>query len=155
MKSDPNWSKWVEWLGEEPKPGTISKDVYGMLAARQIWESFQEIVRVAPEEARKYGTFHSWFNASYLQAQGLAIRRQVEVSNDVVSLGRLLDRIAESRRAPYLASGTSPNTIRTTIVSRTSSSTRWLVLERPRSTRAFRSPNWSAFDARRSRSGPG
>jgi hypothetical protein len=107
LKPDPNWTKWVEWLGKEAKPGTISRDVFGMLAARQIWESFQEIVRVAPEEARKYGTFHTWFNASYLQAQGLAVRRQVEVADDVVSLGRLLDRIAKSpsviSRARYLA----------------------------------------------------
>jgi hypothetical protein len=107
MKPDPNWAKWIEWLGREPKPGTISKDVFGMLAARQIWESFQEIVAVAPEEARKFTTFHSWFNASYFQAQGLAVRRQVEVRNDIVSLGRLLDRVAKSSsvlsRERYLA----------------------------------------------------
>lgn len=43
----------------------------------------------------------------YLRSQGLAVRRQVEVSDDVVSLGRLLDRIAKSpnvlSRERYLA----------------------------------------------------
>ena len=107
MKPDPTWNKWSAWLGNEPQPGTIYKDVVDMMVARQIWESFNAIVGVAPENARKYGTFHSWFNASYLQAQGLAVRRQVEVRDDVVSLGRLLDRIAKSpnvlSRRRYLA----------------------------------------------------
>ena len=107
MKPDPTWDKWASWLGREPKPGTIYKDVVGMLVARQIWEGFQAIVGVAPNDAKKYGTFHSWFNGSYIRSQGLAVRRQVEVSDDVVSLGRLLDRIAKSpnvlSRARYLA----------------------------------------------------
>lgn len=96
MKPDPTWNKWAAWLGREPKPGTIYKDVVDMRAARQIWEGFQAIVGVAPDDAKRFGTFHSWFNASYVRSQGLAIRRQVEVSDDVVSLGRLLDRIAKS-----------------------------------------------------------
>lgn len=107
MKPDPTWSKWADWLGRDPKPGTIYKDVVDMRAARQIWESFQAIVGVAPDEAKKFGTFHSWFNSSYIRSQGLAIRRQVEVRDDVVSLGRLLDRIAKSpnvlSRERYLA----------------------------------------------------
>lgn len=107
MKKNPTWSKWVEWLGKDPKPGTIYKDVVDMLAARQLWESFQAIVGVAPDHAKKYGAFHSWFNGSYIRSQGLAVRRQVEVREDVVSLGRLLDRIAKSpnvlSRDRYLA----------------------------------------------------
>jgi hypothetical protein len=32
---------WAEWLGEDPKPGTIYKDVLDMRAARRVWEAFQ------------------------------------------------------------------------------------------------------------------
>lgn len=107
VKPDPNWDKWVEWLGDGAKPGTISKDVVGMRAARRVWEGLQTIVGVAPDEAKKYGTFHSWANGNYIRSQGLAVRRQVEVRYDVVSLGRLLDGIAKSpnviSRNRYLA----------------------------------------------------
>jgi hypothetical protein len=104
---NPTWQKWAEWLGEDPKPGTIYKDVLDMRAARRVWEGFHAIVGLAPEDARKYGTFHSWVNGNYIRSQGLAARRQVDVADDVVSLGRLLDRIAKSpsvlSRKRYLA----------------------------------------------------
>lgn len=107
VSSNPTWRKWAEWLGEDPEPGTIYKDVLDMRAARRVWEGFQAIVGVAPEEARKFGTFHSWVNGNYVRSQGLAVRRQVDVDDDVVSLGRLLDRIAKSpgvlSRERYLA----------------------------------------------------
>jgi len=47
MKPDPTWNKWSAWLGNEPQPGTIYKDVVDMMVARQIWESFNAIVGVA------------------------------------------------------------------------------------------------------------
>jgi hypothetical protein len=119
-------SRWFEWRMEGPNyvwpddrawivateidgfsTCTIYKDVVDMMAARQIWEGFQAIVEVAPDDAKKYGTFHSWFNGSYIRSQALAIRRQVEVRDDVVSLGRLLDRITKApnvlTRDRYLA----------------------------------------------------
>jgi hypothetical protein len=96
MNTDPNWTEWAEWLGKDGEPGPISKEVFGMLAARQMWESFQDIVSNAPRDARKHRVFHSWFNASYLQAQGLAVRRQADADSSVVSLGRLLVRVAKS-----------------------------------------------------------
>jgi hypothetical protein len=95
VEADPTWDQWAAWLGREPKPGTIYKDVVDMRAARRVWEGFQTIVGGAPEDARKYGTFHSWVNGNYIRSQGLAIRRQVDLSDDVVSLGRLLDHIAK------------------------------------------------------------
>jgi hypothetical protein len=107
MKPDETWDKWVEWLGDVTKPGTIAKDIVDMRAGRRVWEGFQTIVGVAPEEARKYSTFHTFFNGSYIRSQGLAVRRQVEVADDVVSLGRLLDRISKAphvlTRERYLA----------------------------------------------------
>jgi hypothetical protein len=68
----------------------INRDVVGMLAEREIWQMFQDIVGVAPDGATRYGTFHSWLNRNYLATQGLAVRRQVDARNDVISLGRLL-----------------------------------------------------------------
>jgi hypothetical protein len=107
MEPNPTWTAWGKWLGSAGQPGTICKDVVDMLVARQIWESFNAIVGVAPIEARKNGTFHSWFNSSYARTQGLAIRRQVEARDDVVTLGRLLDRISKApnvlSRERYLA----------------------------------------------------
>ena len=61
MKPNPTWDKWVEWLGREPTPGTIYKDVVDMRAARRVWEGFQAIISVAPEEAKTFSTFHSFF----------------------------------------------------------------------------------------------
>lgn len=107
MSSNTTWRKWAEWLGEDPTPGTIYKDVVDMRAARRVWEGLQTIVGVAPEGARKYGTFHLWVNGNYVRSQGLAVRRQAEVRSDVVSLGRLLDRVAKApavlSRERYLA----------------------------------------------------
>jgi hypothetical protein len=107
VEPDPKWSKWVEWLGKEPKRGTIYGDVLGMRAARRVWEGFNAILYVAPDDAKKYGTFHSFFHQNYIRAQGLGVRRQIEVRDDVVSLGRLLDRISKSpnviTRDRYLA----------------------------------------------------
>lgn len=70
VRPNPTWQKWAEWLGEDPKPGTICKDVIDMRAARRVWEGFQAIVGVAPEDARKYGTFHSWVNGNYSGRRG-------------------------------------------------------------------------------------
>jgi hypothetical protein len=95
MKPNPTWNQWAAWLGKDPVPGTIFKDVVDMRAARRVWEGFQTIVGVAPEGARKFGTFHTWVNGNYIRSQGLAVRRQVDVADDVVSLGRLLDHIAK------------------------------------------------------------
>ena len=107
VRPDPNWNKWAEWLGDGPGQVTIYGDLHGLRAARRVWEGFQTIVYVAPDEAKKYGNFHSFLDQSYIRSQGLGVRRQVEVSDDVVSLGRLLDRISKSpsvvTRERYLA----------------------------------------------------
>lgn len=107
MDDDTIWDCWACWLGREPSRGTIYHDVVGMRASRQIWERFQAIVGGSPEEARRFGTFHSWVNGNYLLCQGLAIRRQVDKRTDVVSLRRLLDEIEANphviSRARYLA----------------------------------------------------
>lgn len=94
MTDDDAWDLWSEWLGREPTVGTIHKDIIDMLAARRVWRGFNAIVAEAPLGARKYGTFHSWFNASYARTQALAIRRQMDSRDDVISLVRLLKQVA-------------------------------------------------------------
>ena len=107
MEPNPTWSGWAAWIGRDPEPGTIYKEIVDMRASRRVWEGMQAIIDVSPQDAKKYGTFHSWMNGNYVRSQGMAVRRQVEVDDDVVSLGRLLDRIAKSpnvlSRERYLA----------------------------------------------------
>ncbi len=34
VSPNPTWQTWAEWLGEDPKPGTIYKDVLDMRCGR-------------------------------------------------------------------------------------------------------------------------
>ena len=87
---DGEFMRWGEWL-----EGPIYQDIIGMVAARQIWQDFQDLVDEAQRNAlRTFGTFNSWLSRSYAATQAVGLRRQAEVRNDVVSLGRLLDRMA-------------------------------------------------------------
>jgi hypothetical protein len=105
--ADADWDRWSAWLGNEPKAGTIYGDLLYLRAARRIWEGFQSIVSVAPEDARKYGSFHTFFDQAYIRSQGMGVRRQADIRDDVVSLGRLLDRVSKAAgvvtRKRYLA----------------------------------------------------
>ena len=87
------------WLGRSPDRGTIYGDVLGLQAARYVWFGFQDIVHVAPDAAKRYGTFHSLFDQNYIRSQGLGVRRQVEVRKDVISIGRLLDGVSKNAGA--------------------------------------------------------
>lgn len=64
-----------------------------MLVFRKIWRGFALIHDSAPDQARKNATFAWWIRWNYARAMGSAIRRQVDVREDVVSLGRLIDRV--------------------------------------------------------------
>lgn len=90
---DQEWESWQAWLGDEPKGQTIYAEVVEMLAFRKIWCGFTVIHNSAPEQARKNATFLWWVRWNYARAMGSAIRRQVDVRDDVVSLGRLIDRV--------------------------------------------------------------
>jgi hypothetical protein len=87
------WETWQAWLGEEPKGQTIYAEVVEMLAFRKVWRGFAVIHNNAPEQARSNATFSWWVRWNYARAMGSAIRRQVDVRDDVVSLGRLIDRV--------------------------------------------------------------
>jgi hypothetical protein len=104
MRPDPEeeWARWVDWLGEGPAP-SIWDDVVAMMASRQVWEAFQIVYKSAPEvvRTRRNPTFYSWITDGYTRRQGLAIRRQVDMDRDVISLAGLIDRV---RRHPDVLS---------------------------------------------------
>jgi hypothetical protein len=90
---DLEWRTWREWLGPEPTGQTVYAEVVEMLVFRKIWQGFAMIHDAAPEQARTNGTFVWWLRWNYARSIGSAIRRQTEVRDDVVSLGRLIDRV--------------------------------------------------------------
>jgi hypothetical protein len=93
IDSDLEWKTWREWLGTDSTGQTISAEVVEMLSFRKIWLGFAMIHDAAPEQARKNATFVLWLRWNYARSMGSAIRRQTDVRDDVVSLGRLIDRV--------------------------------------------------------------
>jgi hypothetical protein len=64
-----------------------------MLAFRKIWQGFAVIQDTAPEQVRENDMFQWWLRWNYARSMGSSIRRQTDVRDDVVSLGRLIDRV--------------------------------------------------------------
>jgi hypothetical protein len=93
IDADIEWQTWREWLGGEPTGQTIFAEVVEMLAFRKIWQGFAMIQDTAPEKVRENDMFQWWLRWNYARSMGSSIRRQTDVRNDVVSLGRLIDRI--------------------------------------------------------------
>jgi hypothetical protein len=87
------WETWQEWLGREPKGRTIYAEMVELQVFRKIWRGFMVIQNRAPEQARRNATFQWWVSWNYARAMGSAIRRQVDTGGEVVSLGRLIDRV--------------------------------------------------------------
>jgi hypothetical protein len=98
---DEEWARWIAWLGEEGRGPSIWEDVLAMMASRQIWDGLRTVQNQAPVAALKNATFWSWAAENYVRRQALAIRRQVDLDKDVVSLGRLIDQV---RRYPHVLS---------------------------------------------------
>jgi hypothetical protein len=93
IDADREWESWRTSLGDEPKGLTIYAEIVEMLSFRKTWQGFALIHDAAPDQARKNATFLWWVRWNYGRAMGSAIRRQVDVRDDVVSLGRLVDRV--------------------------------------------------------------
>jgi hypothetical protein len=93
MNPDEEWALWRKWLGREPKGHTINAEVVEMLAFRKVWRAFGLVQKWAPEQTREYSIFPWWINWNYARSMGLAVRRQLDRGPDVVSLGRLIDRV--------------------------------------------------------------
>jgi hypothetical protein len=86
-------ARWIRWLGK-PQSGGIWDDIIPMLASRQIWERYMEIVQANPA-IQSPANFHQWVRVNYVVAQALAIRRQVDRDKRTVSLRRLMDEIID------------------------------------------------------------
>jgi hypothetical protein len=93
MDHDQIWEEWQAWLGDETPGATIWREVVEMLAFRKVWKGFSIVVENAPQEATQDQTFSWWIRWNYARSQGSAIRRQVEVRQDVISLARLIDSV--------------------------------------------------------------
>jgi hypothetical protein len=95
VNANEEWERWGVWLGDDSNAPSIFKDVIGMLYTRQVWDGFQVVYGNAPVDARKDATFQSWITQNYVRAQGLGVRSKVDVDSDVISIGRLIDRVAK------------------------------------------------------------
>lgn len=93
MDEDREWEQWRAWLGDAPEGRTIYDAVVNMMMRRQVWDRFAVVVKNAPERAQRDGTFVWWVRWNYERSQGIAIRTQVEVRGDVMTLGHLIDRV--------------------------------------------------------------
>lgn len=93
MDPDREWATWQGWLGDDAEGRTIYGEVVEMTMLRKIWNGFAIIVNQSPEVAQGNGTFAWWVRWNYARSMGSAVRRQVDVRDDVVSLGRLIDQV--------------------------------------------------------------
>jgi hypothetical protein len=101
IDADREWDLWVSWLGETPGGPSIWDDVVAMMTARQVWDGFGILYNNAPAEAHRNATFASWVKDNYVGRQAMAIRRQRDIHDDVVSIARLIDRV---RQYPFVLS---------------------------------------------------
>jgi hypothetical protein len=95
---DEEWAEWQFWLSDDPKTG-IYEDIVAMMASRQTWDAFNRVYGQARERARRSGIFQSWLATNYVQFQAMAIRRQTDLRTDVISLARLIQRVATTPKA--------------------------------------------------------
>jgi hypothetical protein len=93
LNPDKEWATWQDWIGREPGGRTIYAEVVEMLLFRKMWRGFAVVYEKAPEEARRNGTFLMYLRFAHARSLGAAVRRQADVREDVVSLGRLIDRV--------------------------------------------------------------
>lgn len=74
--------------------GEIWYDVIATHYRREVWQSFQDIIRGAPDEVKASGgSFFQWANGNYATTQLVAVRRQADPRNDVISLRRALTEL--------------------------------------------------------------
>ena len=74
------WALWVE---------SLHKDVEKLLVSREIYKRYLEIVKDNPS-IQSPADFHYWVRENYVVSVITAIRRQLDVRKDVISLMRLL-----------------------------------------------------------------
>jgi hypothetical protein len=86
---NPKFQKWLIWIEK------IHKDTESMLVNREIHKQYLEIVK-GNKEIQSPPDFHEWTIRNYGSYIVMAIRRQLDNDNDVVSLKRLLTELKKS-----------------------------------------------------------
>ena len=84
-RRDSRYEKWCRWLKE------IDRELTDVYLNRALWRAVNEIVRAKPDMPPSH--FFDLQALNYSTAQAVAVRRQAEVSDRVVTLGRLLKDI--------------------------------------------------------------
>ncbi len=87
---DGTYEKWVRWLDEH-----IVGEITQLHHVRALWQGFMQMVQQAAPDAP--AVFAEAITHNYLHAQAIAVRREAEIDEDVVSVARLVDEI---RRHP-------------------------------------------------------
>lgn len=81
--------KWIKWIE------VIRKDTESILLNKDIHNRYLEIVK-ANKEIQSPSDFHEWTIRNYGSYVVMAIRRQLDKDDDVISLKRLLTELKES-----------------------------------------------------------
>jgi hypothetical protein len=97
---DEEWGRWIAWLGEGPGGRSIWAEITNMLAAREIWDGFAVVYNTAaynngPKGVTENPNFPAWIKNNYLDAQLMAVRRQLDTRPDVISVARLVGRVSQ------------------------------------------------------------
>lgn len=86
---DPKFIKWLRWVD------VIHKDTESVLLNKSIHGRYLEIVK-ENIDIQSPSDFHEWTIRNYGSYVVMAIRRQLDVDDDVISLKRLLTEIKDS-----------------------------------------------------------
>jgi len=86
---DPKFTKWIKWVD------VIHKDTESILLNKEIHSRYLEIVK-ANIDIQSPSDFHEWSIRNYGSYVVMAIRRQLDCDNDVISLKRLLTELKDS-----------------------------------------------------------
>lgn len=80
------FNKWLKWIEE------INSDTQEMLFNKLIFQRYLEIVK-GNKDIQRPSDFHEWTIRNYGAYIVMAIRRQLDTDNDVISVRRLLKEI--------------------------------------------------------------
>ena len=86
---DLKFTKWIKWVD------VIHKDTESILLNKDIHSRYLEIVK-ANIDIQSPSDFHEWSIRNYGSYVVMAIRRQLDSDNDVISLKRLLTELKDS-----------------------------------------------------------
>jgi|RhiMetdeSRZDD1v2_1073273.scaffolds.fasta_scaffold35662_6 hypothetical protein len=89
MTDDERFKKWGEWII------VIYEDLMNADQSRRIHNEVEAILHANPRLWRNNNSFHVWMASNYEDSILIAVRRQVDVNKQSISLARLLEEIIE------------------------------------------------------------